>query len=187
MAPSAFTTSYRVLDENNVGTEWSLLQALQLVAEHAEGERWIEEGFGGPLRVANMSLAFTPGYAPGRAVQAAIERVYDANVVLVAAAGNHGAGDLSWPAAHPRVIAVAAACPMGDSDFELAPYTNRGAEIDVVAPGGCMDRDVDGDGVLDGVMAASIDPGDPYGTGVWMMAGTSQASAVVSGMVAGVL
>jgi thermitase len=53
------------------------------------------------------------------------------DVVLVAAAGNEGNRIREYPAADPRVIAVAASDP---SD-RLYPWSNRGEWVDVSAPG----------------------------------------------------
>jgi hypothetical protein len=60
---------------------------------------------------------------------AEIERHPD--TVFVAAAGNGGTTRPYWPAALPSVVAVAAA----DADGEPAPFGNRGAWVDALAPG----------------------------------------------------
>ncbi|MEO0603201.1 MAG: S8 family serine peptidase, partial [Myxococcota bacterium] len=64
------------------------------------------------------------------------------------------------------------------------PFTNRGSGIDVMAPGGNLDVDADGDGIPDGILAESIHPDDPADVGLWLMAGSSQAAATVTGLAA---
>lgn len=58
-----------------------------------------------------------------------ISRFTDA--VVVAAAGNGGTRRPFWPAALPAVLAVGAS----DDGGALAPFSNRGAWVDAVAPG----------------------------------------------------
>jgi len=63
-------------------------------------------------------------------LHAAVIRATQANVVVVAAAGNSGSS-VSYPAAYPEAIAVTA------TDFSnTAPYwSSRGPEVDLAAPG----------------------------------------------------
>jgi hypothetical protein len=56
-------------------------------------------------------------------------------VVVVAAAGNHGSKDPFWPAAFPEVIAVAAVDTRDLASIVPASFTNRGAWVDICAPG----------------------------------------------------
>ncbi|MEM0199212.1 MAG: S8 family serine peptidase [Desulfurococcaceae archaeon] len=59
----------------------------------------------------------------------AVKYAYSYGVVLVAAAGNEGAANPSYPAAYPEVIAVGAI----DSNYQVPSWSNRNP--DVVAPG----------------------------------------------------
>lgn len=85
-----------------------------------------------------------------------IEAISD-SVVLVASAGNHGSPDgATFPANCPGVIGVAASQP----DTALAPYSNRGQDVDVTAPGGGLGAGGHyGDGI--GCAPDPIDE-DPY-------------------------
>jgi subtilisin/minor extracellular protease Epr len=74
-------------------------------------------------------------------------------------------GGVKYPAAYPEVIAVAGV----DKDNHMAPYSRRGPEVDLVAPGGAK-----------GGKILSTIPGGLYAYG----AGTSQATAHVSGAIA---
>jgi subtilisin family serine protease len=79
--------------------------------------------------VINLSLA---GDQPDAQVQAAVQYAVDRNVVVVAAAGNRGcAAPPTYPAAFPGVIGVGAI----DRSGNVAPYSNCGAYVDLVAPG----------------------------------------------------
>ncbi len=61
----------------------------------------------------------------------AVNRAYNAGIVVVAASGNDGKGTISYPAAYDNAIAVGAI----DSDHNLADFSNYGPEQEVVAPG----------------------------------------------------
>jgi len=59
-----------------------------------------------------------------------INTLLDKGVIIVAAAGNEGMEKVCYPAAYERVIAV------GASDRnKIAPYSNYGKEIDIIASG----------------------------------------------------
>jgi hypothetical protein len=171
VASGAALMPLKVLDENNAGTELYLIEAIH----HA-----VDEG----ADVINMSLSFDLRYMPSPAMLEALERAADYDIVMVAAAGNNGADVISYPAASPLVLAVGATDASGDG---VAPYSNRSNRVDVLAPGGQMDADLNGDGLADGVVAETINPADPTETGLWMYAGTSQAAALVSGAVVNML
>ncbi|MDH2429827.1 S8 family serine peptidase [Sphaerisporangium sp. TRM90804] len=112
--------------------------------------------------VVNMSISKD---RPTRRERAAIRYAISKGVVLVAAAGNDGAGrrdgPYSYPASLPGVISVAAA----DRGLRKASFSNRNSLVLVAAPG----VDILGAG-----------PGDQY----WLGRGTSQAAALVSGVAA---
>lgn len=79
--------------------------------------------------VINLSLA---GVNSDGQMRAAIAYAAKKNVVVVAAAGNAGCGaPTSYPAAYPNVIGVGAI----DRYRNVAPYSNCGSYVDVVAPG----------------------------------------------------
>ena len=64
--------------------------------------------------------------------QKKIESMSARGVVFIAAAGNDGpAAEPAYPAAYPQVIAVTAVT----KDLRNYPYANRGAHIDLAAPG----------------------------------------------------
>ena len=170
VAAGAKLMPIKVLDSTNSGSELDLIDALA----HA-----VTNG----ADVINLSLAFPLGYAPSVELQEALHDAWAADVVMVAAAGNDGADELAWPAASPLVISVGSVRSNATNGTHLAAYSNRGPGLDVVAPGGSLDLDVNGDGWADGVVAQTISLGNP-GTISWVLyQGTSQSAALVSGTV----
>lgn len=170
VAGMAFNTSImplRVLDAEGLGTLDALISALDWAID-----------FGADI--VNMSLSFAPGYHPGGTLEAKIAEAYAANIVLVASTGNDGVGVVAYPAAFNEVIAVGAL----DKSGQRASYSNWGAGLDVMAPGG-LPSDDDQDGAPDAVLSISFDPADPYRQmGHWFAAGTSQAAPQVAALAA---
>ena len=175
IVPGVSLMPIKVLDQANAGTEIALVDGiLHAVANGAD--------------VINMSLSFGEGYQPSLALQQALQDAHDAGIVMVAAAGNTAQDFTTWPAASPLVIAVGASKMVSDSgEAGTAGYSNGNGAIDIMAPGGDVQVDVNLDGYVDGLVAQSIDPADPTSVGYWLMAGTSQAAAVASGMAVRIL
>ena len=126
-----------------------------------------------PVDIINMSL----GGPSSRLEQTAVEEAYSAGVILVAAAGNDGEPFLEYPAAYPEVIAVGATGSGRISSGrwglpQRAYYSNYGDVDMLMAPGGGAENHDDGY-----VWSTAID-GE-----VWGMAGTSQATPHVSGVI----
>lgn len=129
-------------------------------------------------QIINMSLGL-----PGRhaALDAVTREAWDAGVLLIAAAGNHGNGipdhGVLSPANAPCVIAVGSV----DADRGVSEFSNTGVELELVAPGGF------GSALSDPLLVCastsptvvSTVPGD-YAC----MAGTSMATPFVAGVAA---
>ncbi|HJN74674.1 MAG TPA: S8 family serine peptidase [Myxococcota bacterium] len=124
--------------------------------------------------VLNLSLGVS---GPSTSLEEAIDYAENQGVVVVAATGNDGLSDgVQYPAAYETVLAVGATTLNND----VASYSNRGA-VDLYAPGGDIDVDVDGDGLADGILAEA-----DY-EGRWQLLaaeGTSVAAPHVSGAAA---
>lgn len=89
------------------------------------GVNWgIEQG----VDVINMSLG---GAWLGAAERAVYKRAEEANVMIVAAAGNNGSSRVSFPAALDTVMAVGAL----DNTLTKADFSQWGPELEVMAPG----------------------------------------------------
>ena len=107
--------------------------------------------------VINMSLG---GGGYDRGMEEAIEAANSQGTIVVAASGNDGAENVSYPAAYDSVIAVGSV----DSSETRSSFSNYGPELDVMAPGSDI---------------YSTTPGGTYET----MSGTSMASPHVAGVV----
>jgi serine protease len=95
--------------------------------------------------VVNMSLG-GPDYS--EILKTACDEAEAAGVVVLAASGNDGSAYVSYPAAFDSVIAVGAV----DFNGDLAYYSNYGPDQEIVAPGGDINVDLNGDGYADGVL-----------------------------------
>ena len=128
-----------------------------------------------PARVINMSLGGGGACAASPATQAAINDAVAAGVTVVVAAGNSKADAANFmPASCDNVITVAA----GEARGHLATrYSNFGATVEIMAPGGDVRRDDNADGQPDGVLSM-VDGGYAYYNG------TSMASPHVAGAAA---
>jgi hypothetical protein len=79
-------------------------------------------------QVINLSLGSS---VPSPIVEEAIKKAIDANITVVAAAGNSGINMNEYPAAYEGVIGVGAT----NAKNELADFSTYGPAVDVVAPG----------------------------------------------------
>jgi subtilisin len=144
VAPAASLYAVKVLSNSGSGN-WSWL---------ISGIDWcIKNG----INVLSMSLG-GPG-AP-QALESICNVAFSRGALLVAAAGNNGAG-VEDPGRYANVITVSAI----DSANQIAPFSSRGPEIDLCAPG---------------VNVLSTAPGNAYRT----LSGTSMACPHVAGAAA---
>ncbi len=167
VAFNAYLMPVKVLDAYGAGT----------YADIAEGIIWATEN---GAHVINLGLG---GSEPSTALEAAIAYAYNRGVTLIAAAGNDGIGGVCYPAAYDDyVIAVGAT----RYDETLAYYSNHGLSLDLVAPGGDLNVDQNGDDYGDGILQQTYKISGT-GTTSWgygFMEGTSMAAAHVSGVAA---
>lgn len=108
----------KVLNDSGSGTMSNL----------ASGIRWAADN---GARVINMSLGSNDH---STAVAEAARYATDRGVLLIAAAGNAGAGVVQYPARLPDVVCVGAT----DSTGSLAYYSNYGSDQELVAPGSAI-------------------------------------------------
>ncbi|MFG2076792.1 S8 family serine peptidase [Nonomuraea maritima] len=155
-APEADVLSVRVILEDDEPGRRAFGSGGRFENVVARGIRYaVDEG----ADVINLSIS---KQLATRAERAAVRYAIARGVVLVAAAGNEGDGaTYSYPAALPGVVSVAAT----DRRLRRAAFSNRNSSVLVAAPG------VD-------IMGAG--PGGAY----WVGRGTSQATALVSGVAA---
>ena len=128
-----------------------------------------------PARVINMSLGADVPCSASPSTQAAINDAVAAGTTVVVAAGNsHMDASGALPASCVGPITVAASDARG---FLVTRYSNFGPRIDILAPGGDVRRDDDGNGDVDGVLS-TVDGGYAYYNG------TSMAAPHVAGVAA---
>jgi subtilisin family serine protease len=144
MNPDARILPLRILDSDGNGTSFAVAEAVAFaVASGAD--------------VINLSLGMN---GVSEAVRKAIYEAHEANVIVLAAAGNAAAQLVQFPARADDVVAVAAV----DQFDQKTSFSSFGPAVEVSAPG---DR------------IYSTMPGDQY---AWW-SGTSMATAVASGAV----
>jgi serine protease len=155
MAPAATLLPVKVLAAQGGGSSAQVAAGIDYAVDH--GAQVINLSLGAPVYSAVVHLAAKKARAKG--------------VLIVAAAGNDGRREVSWPGALREVIGVSSFGP----DGALAPYSNQGLGVDLAAPGG--DTRQAGGGVLQDTVVSG---GHAYR---WLQ-GTSMAAPHVSGAAA---
>ncbi len=163
VAPDAAIMPVRVLHPDLRGSARTIARGVRFAVDHGAD-------------VVNLSIA---GPSPTRTLTAALRYAAARGVTVVAAAGNDGLAQVSWPAADPSVLAVGAL----RRDLTRADYSNHGRALDLVAPSGAGERDDNGYGPSDGVPAQTL-KGGPAEFCFCFTASTSAAAAQVSGVAA---
>jgi subtilisin family serine protease len=155
VAPGARVWPVRVLDANGSGTEDAVICGIDYVTEHAN-----------EIDVANMSLG-GPGAestcgSNADPMHEAICRSVNAGVTYAVAAGNDSADAAgSTPANYDEVITVSALsdsdgktggagpapdCRNTEKDDTIASFSNFGQDVDIIAPGVCINSTFKGGG-----------------------------------------
>jgi serine protease len=120
-----------------------------------------------PAKVINMSLGGGAPCSASPATQAAINDAVAKGVTVVVAAGNESSDASGFiPASCNGVITVAASDRRG---YLATRYSNFGARVDIMAPGGDVRQDSDNDGNPDGVLSM-VEGGYAYYNGTSMAA-----------------
>ena len=148
MAPGARIWPVKVLNALGIGLTSDVICGIDYVAANSS-----------QIEVANMSLGGTGsddgncGNTDGDAQHAAICTAVSRGVTFVVAAGNDSADAAGFvPAAYDEVITVsaladfngepgggAASTCRADGDDTLADFSNFGADVDLIAPGVCIE------------------------------------------------
>jgi len=186
VAPGARILDVQVAAADGSTSLLRVLAGLQVVADRARHDA--------SIRVVNLSLSAGDPGAPGLdPLSRAVESLWDRGLVVVVSAGNDGpaAGTVTVPGTDAAVITVGALDDLGTTtrtDDVVAPFSARGAAGD---PGAKPDLVAPGVKVV-GLRAPGsvIDtqyPTGRVGSANFRGSGTSMATAVVSGAVAGLL
>ena len=176
VAPDAGLVSVKVADNTGAADISQVIAGVDWVVEHADEL---------DIRVLNLSYTSrSPLDYESDPLTFALERAWNAGLVVVVAAGNDGWGarGLASPANDPYVIAAGAVEAVGDHDFVVPSWASSGNGLrnpDVAAPGAHIDSLR--------VPASRVDQEHPEGfvsDTLFRGSGSSQAAAVVSGAAA---
>ncbi len=184
IAPEARLVSVKVGASNGATDVSQMIAAIDWVTQHAHDD-------GLNIRVLNLSLGTNSlqSYQVDPLAHAA-EQAWKHGIVVVVAVGNDGRATKSVanPASDPYLLAVGAEDPQGTIahyDDTVAPFSQRGTlrrHADLVAPGTYVM------GLLSpGSLLAQQNPNAVFGNRFLRGSGTSQAAAIVSGVVADLL
>lgn len=121
IAPEATIVPIRSHDEKGKGNVGRLVKAIDYAIDQK-------------VDIINISQGATEELPPGNPLEKAVQRAINANILVVASAGNGGeSGKVkeTYPAAYDGVLGVAAS----DRNNERAPFSQPGPFVDIAAPG----------------------------------------------------
>jgi serine protease AprX len=175
VAPGAGLVSVKVGDRTGAVSETQMVAAVDWVVANADA-----------LDIDVLTVAFDSGLGTSAATDplaAALDRAWNAGIVVVTAAGNRGAeaGGLDSPASDPNVIAVGGV-EATDGGFAIPDWASSGDGVrnpDLAAPGAHI-RSLRAPGSL-----ADVEHPEGFVDNArFLGSGSSQAAAVTSGAVA---
>jgi serine protease len=156
----------KVLDANGLGDHFTIARGIYYAVDHG-------------ARVINLSLG-----APGdsRTLREAMAYAYERDVTVVCSAGNEFllGNPIIYPAAYNDFCLAVGASTLRRT---RAVYSGTGTFVDLVAPGGDMFSDDNGDSYGDGILQQTFQL-DPRDFSLWFFQGTSMAAPHVSGAAA---
>ncbi|MDO5478529.1 MAG: S8 family serine peptidase, partial [Clostridia bacterium] len=154
VAPEAKLVQLKIFDDESKKAKVSLVaEAIKMAVDDYDCD------------IINMSLGTN---SDSETLKAAVQYAASKNVLMVAAMGNNGTDEYSYPAAYDGVIAVGAV----DHNKAVCDYSQYNDAIDVCAPGGSDDAKI-----------ACLSP-NPDNNKYFQSKGTSFAAPTVSGIAA---
>lgn len=147
ISPKAFIYMAKAMDKSGGGSIDNLIKATLWAKDMG-------------CHIVNCSFAFNPKSEVSK-YQSVIDICIAAGMVFCCASGNEGSKEASFPSNKDNVFCIGAI----DKWLTITDFSNRGVDVDIVAPG---------DDIL----------GDSINGGQVLMSGTSQATPHVSGMLA---
>jgi serine protease len=165
-----------LLGAPNVGTAVTVAQAIRFAAEHG-------------AKVINLSLGVR---LQSTTLREAVEFAVEQGAFVVASAGNSAedGNPVFYPAAYAPEIDGVVAVAATDYVQARSPYSNTNDYVELAAPGGNTDEDLNGDGFLDGIVQQTVDLDAFFDTGRFdqfsylFFQGTSMAAPHVTGLAA---
>ncbi len=170
----------RVLGDNGSGSIVDIIDGIIWAAGNPENEPGLPPN-PNPARVINLSLGGSIGEPCPSSIDLLFGQLAAEGAILVAAAGNDNIDAFhTFPASCSNVITVGATGPSNTR----APYSNYGAAIDVMAPGGDTSTTLQfGDTtIVAGVLSTAASAPEAYTYAFFQ--GTSMAAPHVAGFAA---
>ncbi|HUG84214.1 MAG TPA: S8 family serine peptidase [Euzebya sp.] len=178
VAPEAGILSLKVADAAGATTLGTVLSALE----------WLHgPGRSAGIRISMLAMAVEPGTQAARFLDRAVDRLARRGVLVVTAAGNDGADQLTSPATAPRSFSVGAFDDGGTAaagDDTLATFSGTGPDTAGVAQPDAMASGINVVGSLPPGSVIAAEGAQSIGDGLYMGSGTSMATAVAAGVAA---
>jgi len=115
LAPGSSLLSVRVLNANGEGDAFTVANGIVSAVDAGS-------------QIINLSLG---SYGDSPVLRDAVDYALSRGVAVVAAAGNDGVGQVSYPAGYPGVLAVGSV----DATLQPAYFSNYGSPLGILAPG----------------------------------------------------
>ena len=188
LGPSGMAFNVSVMPVKVLASDWDVRQHApndSTMSVLAQGIRWAADH---GAKVINMSLG---GDEPSSPVESAIRYAVGKGVFLAVAAGNSGDTDNApeWPASYATSIEGLVSVAAVDYNLARAPYSTHRDYVEIAAPGGNVDADLNNDTYGDGILQQTFDPSfsdrDIFNRFAYMFyEGTSMSTAHVSALAA---